>query len=84
MTKERGGGGNPELLRDDFNRSSLPFVTMLLCKVKIEHGKSKFHEGELDDSELPAFPNSEHRAGRNYRLVKTLRCRQAIATYPLK
>ena len=41
--------------------------------MKIELGKSKFHEGELDYSELPDFPNSEHGAERNYRLAKTLR-----------
>ena len=41
--------------------------------MKIEHGKSKFHEVELDCSVVHIFPNSEHVAGRNYRLVKTLR-----------
>ena len=33
--------------------------------MKIGLGKSKFHEGELDCTELHAFPNSEHMAERN-------------------
>ena len=64
--------------------------------MKIENRKIEVHEGELDYTVLPAFPNSEHRAervicrrspvGRRRKIVsqRLYDLGHDVATYPLK